>query len=146
MQARVAVGVALLYSALLAAFTIFGISKAAIVGGFLVLTVFAYGLSLRYGPPVAIMGLVFGDTLPALLGVDSPNTPVLFGYLFAVAAGTMILVRHRRWWGLGIAVLLAAVVWVIAWIVLDSEGWIWPALFLAASCALFAWATRLRFQ
>lgn len=147
-RARVlAAAVAALYGVLLSAFALGGLlSKTATASGVLALTAVALALSLRHGLAVAIVGFVGGFVSPAVIGVENPNTPVLFGYLFAIVAGTLCVVRYRGWWKLGVGVLLGAVLWVIAWIRLEGEGWVWVVLFLLASCALFAWATWRRFR
>ena len=65
------------------------ISKAAAGGGAAALTAFAIGVSLRHGMFVADLAFVGGFASPAIIGSETPNTPVLFGYLLAIAAGTL---------------------------------------------------------
>ena len=65
------------------------ISKVAAGGGAVALTAFAIGVSLRHGIFVAGLAFVGGFASPAIIGSETPNTPVLFGYLLAIAAGTL---------------------------------------------------------
>ena len=105
-QALAAAGVAALYGALFAAVALYEmISKVAAGGGAAALTAFAIGLSLRHGILVAALAFVGGFVSPAIIGSETPNTPVLFGYLLAIAAGTLGVIRVRGWWPLGWGVL-----------------------------------------
>src|SRR6266851_2849601 len=98
-QALAAAGVASLYGALFAAVALYEmISKVAAGGGAAAFTAFAIGLSLRHGMLVASLAFVGGFVSPAIIGSDPPNTPVLFGYLLAIAAGTLSVIRARGWW------------------------------------------------
>ena len=81
------------------------ISKVAAGGGAAALTAFAIGVSLRHGIFVAGLAFVGGFASPAIIGSETPNTPVLFGYLLAIAAGTLAVIRLRGWWPLGWGVL-----------------------------------------
>ena len=89
-QALAAAGVASLYGALFSAVALYDmISKVAAGGGAAALTAFAIGVSLRHGIFVAGLAFVGGFASPAIIGSETPNTPVLFGYLLAIAAGTL---------------------------------------------------------
>ena len=48
---------------------------------------------------IALLGVVGafvgGFLSPAIIGSEQPNTPVLFGYLLAIAAGTLTVIRIR---------------------------------------------------
>ena len=83
-QAMAAAGVASLYGALLSAVALYDmISKVAAGGGAAALTAFAIGVSLRHGIFVAGLAFLGGFASPAIIGSETPNTPVLFGYLLA---------------------------------------------------------------
>jgi uncharacterized membrane protein len=77
---------------------------------------------------------------------------VLFGYLLAIAAGTLAVIRHRGWWPLGWGVLAGSAVWVMAWAVLQPYEHAvtgpfelhWVGGFLVALAGLFVWATWKR--
>ena len=70
---------------------------------------------------------------------------MLFGYLLAIAAGTLAVIRHRGWWPLGWGVLAGSAA-------LDgrldvsptSSGLPWVGLFLVAVAGLFVWTTWRR--
>ncbi|HSH99021.1 MAG TPA: DUF2339 domain-containing protein [Reyranella sp.] len=144
-QAMAAAGVAALYGALFSAVSLYGmISKVAAGGGAAALTAFAIGVSLRHGILVAALAFVGGFASPAIIGSETPNTPVLFGYLFAIAAGTLGVIRHRGWWPLGWGVLAGSAGWVVIWMFADVDGLPWVALFLVGIAGLFVWTTWRR--
>jgi uncharacterized membrane protein len=144
-QALAAAGVASLYGALFAAVALYDmISKVAAGGGAATLTAFAIGVSLRHGIFVAGLAFVGGFASPAIIGSETPNTPVLFGYLLAIAAGTLWVIRLRGWWPLGWGVLAGAAIWTVLWMMSLADGLHWVGLFLVAVAGLFAWATWRR--
>lgn len=146
-QALAAAGVAALYGSLFAAVALYGmVSQFAAGGAAAALTAFAMGLSLRHGILVAALAFVGGFASPAVIGSQEPNTPVLFGYLFAIAAGTLGVIRVRGWWLLGWGVLAGAVLWTVAWMLMvaDMSELHWVGLFLVGVSALFVWATWRR--
>ena len=144
-QALAAAGVAALYGSLFAAVALYEmISKVAAGGGAAALTAFAIGLSLRHGMLVASLAFVGGFVSPAIIGSDPPNTPVLFGYLLAIAAGTLGVIRVRGWWPLGWGVLAGSAIWTVLWMLSLAGGLHWVGLFLVAVAGLFVWATWRR--
>jgi uncharacterized membrane protein len=144
-QALAAAGVASLYGALFAAVALYDmISKVAAGGGAAALTAFAIGVSLRHGMFVAGLAFVGGFASPAIIGSDTPNTPVLFGYLLAIAAGTLAVIRARGWWPLGWGVLAGSAIWTVLWMLSLASGLHWVGLFLVAVAGLFVWATWRR--
>ncbi|MEA2816323.1 MAG: hypothetical protein QOI93_4020 [Rhodospirillaceae bacterium] len=144
-QALAAAGVASLYGALFAAVALYEmISKVAAGGGAAALTAFAIGLSLRHGILVASLAFVGGFVSPAIIGSDPPNTPVLFGYLLAIAAGTLGVIRIRGWWPLGWGVLAGSAIWTALWMLSLAGGLHWVGLFLVAVAGLFVWTTWRR--
>ncbi len=148
-QALAAAGVAALYGALLSAVALYGmISKVAAGGGAAALTAFAIGLSLRHGILVAALAFVGGFLCPAIIGSEQPNTPVLFGYLLAIAAGTLAVIRLRGWWVLGWGVLAGSALWTVIWMLADPDQseLHWVGIFLVAVAGLFVWATWRRMQ
>lgn len=144
-QALAAAGVAALYGALFAAVALYDmVSKVGAGGAAAALTAFAIGVSLRHGMLVAALAFVGGFVSPAIIGSETPNTPVLFGYLLAIAAGTLGVIRHRGWWPLGWGVLAGSLAWVGIWIAAETDGLPWVALFLVAVAGLFVWTTWRR--
>jgi uncharacterized membrane protein len=148
-QALAAAGVAALYGSLLSAVALYDmISKVAAGGGAAALTAFAITLSLRHGILVAALAFVGGFLSPAIIGSEQPNTPVLFGYLLAIAAGTLTVIRIRGWWPLGWGVLAGSALWTCVWMLADPElpELHWVGLFLVALAGLFDWASWRRLQ
>ncbi|MGH8431160.1 MAG: DUF2339 domain-containing protein, partial [Solimonas sp.] len=144
-QALAAAGIASLYGALFAAVALYEmISKVAAGGGAAALTAFAIGVSLRHGIFVAALAFVGGFVSPAIIGSETPNTPVLFGYLLAIAAGTLGVIRARGWWPLGWGVLAGSAIWTVLWMLSLAGGLHWVGLFLVAVAGLFVWATWRR--
>ena len=101
-------------------------------------------LSLRHGIFVAGLAFLGGFASPAIIGSETPNTPVLFGYLLAIAAGTLGVIRLRGWWPLGWGVLAGSALWVLVWMLSGADGLIWTAAFMVAIAGLFVWATWRR--
>ena len=148
-QALAAAGVAALYGSLLSAVALYDmISKVAAGGGAAALTAFAITLSLRHGILVAALAFVGGFLSPAIIGSEQPNTPVLFGYLLAIAAGTLTVIRIRGWWMLGWGVLAGLALWTCVWMLADPDlpELHWVGLFLVALAGLFVWASWRRLQ
>lgn len=146
-QALAAAGIAALYGALFSAVSLYGmISKVAAGGGAMALTAFAIGVSLRHGIFVAGLAFVGGFASPAIIGSETPNTPVLFGYLLAIAAGTLGVIRIKGWWPLGWGVLAGSALWTVVWMLASRDGGElhWVGLFLVAVAGLFVWATWRR--
>lgn len=148
-QALAAAGVAALYGSLLSAVALYDmISKVAAGSGAAALTAFAITLSLRHGILVAALAFVGGFLSPAIIGSEQPNTPVLFGYLLAIAAGTLTVIRIRGWWVLGWGVLAGSALWTCVWMLADPDlpELHWVGLFLVALAGLFVWASWRRLQ
>lgn len=148
-QALAAAGVAALYGSLLSAVALYDmISKVAAGGGAAALTAFAITLSVRHGILVAALAFVGGFLSPAIIGSEQPNTPVLFGYLLAIAAGTLTVIRIRGWWVLGWGVLAGSALWTCIWMLADPDlpELHWVGLFLVALAGLFVWASWRRLQ
>ena len=146
-QALAAAGVAAFYGALLSAVALYDmISKVAAGGGAAALTAAAITLSLRHGIFVAALAFIGGFLSPAIIGSEQPNTPVLFGYLFAIAAGTLFVIRQRGWWVLGWGVLAGSALWTVVWMLADPNApeLHWVGLFLVGVAGLFIWATWRR--
>ncbi len=144
-QAMAAAGVAALYGALFSSVALYGmISRVAAGGGAVALTAFAIGVSLRHGIFVAGLAFVGGFASPAIIGSEAPNTPVLFGYLLAIATGTLWVIRLRGWWPLGWGVLAGSALWTVVWMFSGADGLRWVGLFLVAVAGLFVWATWRR--
>ncbi|BBD98793.1 DUF2339 domain-containing protein [Sphingobium amiense] len=111
-QALAGAGLATLYAVILAAANLYhlmgpGMAFAGLAG----VTALAMGLSLRFGPPSAMLGLVGGLAAPALAGADEPNIPLLSCYLALTVGGLCALSRTQRWMWLGVGALIGGAGW-----------------------------------
>lgn len=144
-QALAGAGIADLYGSLFAATTLYHLVPPWIgFGAMAGVTALALLMSLRFGSPIAVLGLIGGYATPALVHGD-PNTPLLFGYLFIVCAGLTAIARGRQWWWLSLPAQLVAYGWVVGWLYL---GWaandaFWLSLFLVAIGVTSAAADRI---
>ncbi len=151
-QLLVGAGIVAQFGALFAAVALYDLMPRWFGGALaFVLTSMSIGLALRFGSIVAGLGFLGGVAAPAFLGGDAPNAVTLFGYLFALSAGTLAVIRHRGWWWLGWGVLVGTLVWSGLWaagVAMDENGFRagarWAGVFQVAVMALFAWATWQR--
>lgn len=137
-QALSGAGIAVLYVSLFAATTLYDLLPSYVgLVGMAAVTAGAVLLSLRFGLPIALLGLVGGFVTPLLIGSRHPQASVLFIYLFLVVLGMMAVVRRQRWWVLSIPTVIGALVWVLAWLVSEftPSDSIWLGLFLIAVSA-----------
>lgn len=119
-QALSGAGIASLYASVLVAANVYHLIGAGT--GFLglsVITAAALGLSLRFGAPSAVLGLVGGLAAPALVGSGEPNVPLLAVDLALTIAGLVGVSRQRRWPWLALAALLGGASWSL-WLVLSA--------------------------
>jgi len=79
--------------------------------GMAVVTACAALLSLRFGAPSAVLGLLGGLAAPALVGSAAPNIPLLSLYLALTVGGLSAVSRHQRWWWLGAMALAGGFGW-----------------------------------
>lgn len=111
-QALAGAGIASLYASILV-----GVNLYALIGpmtafaAMAVVTALAMALSLRFGPPSALLGLVGGLAAPALVGAGEPNVPLLTLYLALAVAGLSVLSRAQRWMWLGASALAGGLGW-----------------------------------
>jgi uncharacterized membrane protein len=151
-QALAAAGVASLFGTLLASVALYDMIPRFFAGALaMALTAIAIGLALRHGPFVAALGFVGGVLSPIFLGTQTPNIPLLFGYLLTISIGTLAVIRHRGWWWLGWGVLAGDAMWSLTWLALRAADWrkhegdvLWVGLFQVAVACLFVWATWRR--
>ncbi len=97
-QSLAGAGVATLYGTLYMAAEIYGLIG--VPTAFLlvvVVTAIAFALSLRHGPPTALMGLLGGFAAPWVAGMGASNLPTLLLYLAVFIAALFRLAVWRRW-------------------------------------------------
>jgi uncharacterized membrane protein len=143
-------GLLAIYVSLYAAHAIFGLlgpTTAFVAIG--LVSYSALALSLRQGPFVAVLGLLGGFLVPALVTSPDPQASPLFLYLFLLTAGCLLVMVWRRWWWFAFLALSGALSWPVLWL-----AWTWtPADQFALSAyglglaLLFAvLSTRLPFK
>lgn len=121
-QALSGAGIATLYAAIMVAANVYQL-----VGPLLaflalaLITAAALGLSLRFGPPSALLGLAGGLAAPAMVGAVEPNVPLLAVYLGLTIAGLAGVARARRWPWLALAALIGGIGWGM-WMVVASSA------------------------
>lgn len=126
-QALSGAGVATLYAAIMVAANVYGLIGPLLAFVTLALvTASALALSLRFGPPSALLGLVGGLAAPALVGALEPNVPLLAIYLALTITAMTGVARMRRWPWLAIAALAGGAGWSV-WMIfvggaLDTLG------------------------
>jgi uncharacterized membrane protein len=97
-QSLAGAGVATLYGTLYMAAEIYGLIGVGTAFALVVVTtVIAFALSLRHGPPTALMGLIGGFAAPWVAGMGSANLPTLLLYLAVFIAALFGLAVWRRW-------------------------------------------------
>ena len=123
-QALAGAGLATLYFSLLAAHGLYGlVGTGTAFAGLAGVTALAMGLSLRFGAPSALLGLVGGLAAPALVEAGSPNVPLLSCYLALAVAGLCVLSRTQRWMWLGVSALIGGAGWGVALLVIGALDW-----------------------
>ncbi len=129
-------GIAILYISVFAATSYYQLLPNVL--GFLsmaVITAVAVVLSLRHGPPIALLGLIGGFLTPALVGSKSPSAALLFVYLYLLFVGLMFILKRQKWWDLSILMLLGNFLWIGLWLEssFTPSDTIWLGLFLLAT-------------
>lgn len=116
-EGLVAAGIAVLYGALYAAHQLYHFVPYQIAIGLMVgLTIVAVLLSIRHGPIVAFIGLLGGFAMPWLMVGLQPNAVVLFGYLFCLLLGLLVVQQQHGWgWLLPLATA-ASLIWAAVWL------------------------------
>jgi uncharacterized membrane protein len=97
-QSLAGAGIASLYGTLYMASEIYGLVVLPTSFVLVVLvTILAFALSLRHGPPTALMGLIGGFAAPWVAGMGASNLPTLLLYLAVFIAALFGLAVWRRW-------------------------------------------------
>ncbi|MFI4859804.1 MAG: DUF2339 domain-containing protein [Phycisphaerales bacterium JB063] len=120
-EALCGAGVAVLFGTVYAGHNLYGLISPGWGYTLLVLiTAGAVVLSLRFGRPVALLGLVGGFALPPLLGAQTPGRPAMVVYLLALELGVLAVTRKRGWVGISALTLLGSVVWALGYTLLGG--------------------------
>jgi uncharacterized membrane protein len=116
-QALSGAGLATLYATILMASNGYGlIGPLAAFSGMALVTAGALALSIRFGPPSALLGLAGGLATPALVGSLQPDVPMLSVYLALTIGGLTAVSRMQRWAWLGISALVGGAGWSL-WLI-----------------------------
>ncbi len=138
-QSLTGAGIAVLYGSLYAATTLYELIPSFLgLSAMAALTFTALVLSLRYGPPIALLGLIGGFLTPAMIQSGNPSAPALFLYLYFVLAGLLVLIRREQWWLLSLPGVAGAFGWAACWLFagyFTPGDTIWLGLFLLAVSA-----------
>ena len=114
-QALAGAGIATLYATVLVAANVYRlIGPLTAFAAMALLTLLAGGLSLRFGAPSAVLGLIGGLAAPALVGSVTPDVPLLAAYLALAVGGLCALSRDQRWLWLGASALIGGFGWGLA--------------------------------
>ncbi len=124
-QALVGAGILILYAAPYGGLVLYRLfSNGTCTAAMVVVTAAALLLSLRHGPPTAVMGLIGGFAIPYLVGDRSQSAIPLLVYLGLLDAALFGLAGRRGW------------TWLAAAASLVSFGWMIPLLFWSPDDAL----------
>ncbi|GAB5480458.1 MAG: hypothetical protein Pars92KO_02150 [Parasphingorhabdus sp.] len=116
-------GIAVLYATLYMAselYQLLGLYTA--LGGVVAVTILAFVLSQRHGPPTAIMGLLGGFAAPYVAGLGPESVAPLLIYLGVFTAGLFGLAIHRGWAWLALLATGGSVIWTTALLFMDLSG------------------------
>ena len=122
-QSLAGAGIGSLYAATLAAANLYGlIGPGTAFAGLALITALAMLLSLRFGAPSAVLGLVGGLATPAVIQAGAPNVPLLAGYIAVVVGSLTLLSRRQRWMWLGVSALIGGAGWSLLMILMGGLG------------------------
>ncbi|MES2442750.1 MAG: DUF2339 domain-containing protein [Pseudomonadota bacterium] len=112
-QALAGAGTASFYATLYMAAQIYHlVSSPAAFVLMLLVTALAMALSLRHGPPTAVMALIGGFVAPLIAGFDAAGIGPLLVYLGLFVAALFGLAVHRGWGWLALAATGAGFAWI----------------------------------
>jgi uncharacterized membrane protein len=117
-QALSAGGLAAVFASIYAASALYGfIGPAVTLAALAVTALAAFSLSVVQGPLTAIVGLLGGFALPALMESAEPFAPGLFGYFAVILIAAMAVMVWRPVLWLVAAAIAASAFWVLIWLV-----------------------------
>ncbi len=116
-------GIAVLYATLYMASELYGLfGLAASLGSVVAVTILAFILSQRHGPPTVIMGLLGGFAAPYVAGLGPDSVAPLLIYLGVFTAGLFGLAIHRGWAWLALLATGGGVIWATVLLLMNVGG------------------------
>ncbi len=134
-QALAGAGICVLYGVVYSANQLYNlIDSLTAFAGFVTITAIAIRLSLRFGSPIAFMGLIGGFVAPGIVGQSEPNAMLMFGYLYMLFLGITETLKKNLRWAFSLTALVCSYAWVIIWseLFLRPGDSVWISLFLVA--------------
>lgn len=115
-QSLAGAGIAILYFISFAGVKLYEIIPYGVgFGAMFCTTILALLLSLRYGTPIALMGMVSGFVTPALMSNGSGDAVSLFSYLAMMNIAFMVIAHQKRnLWLSGLSLIFSSI-WVGIW-------------------------------
>lgn len=105
------------YSSLYAAGQLFDfLSPPVTFGAMAAVSAAAAIVAILHGPFLALLSVFGGFLTPALVTTDQPSGWTLFGYLFALVVGGLVLARLQAWLWVAWLALAGSVIWSVVWI------------------------------
>jgi len=122
-QSIAGAGIASLYATLYMASELFGLlGLTSALIGVIAITILAFILSQKHGPPTAIMGLLGGFAAPYIAGLGPESVAPLLIYLGVFTAGLFGLAIHRGWAWLALLATGGSALWSTALLLMDIAG------------------------
>ena len=136
-QSLTGAGIVVLYASIYAATSLYHILLQSVgFMGMAAVTLGAVLLSLQYGVPIALLGLVGGFATPMLIAAQEPSVTSLFLYLYIVFAALFFVMQRQAWWKSAMLTVGGGFLWVALWLdrgFTTGDG-VWLCLFLLALC------------
>jgi uncharacterized membrane protein len=138
-------GIAILYLAIFAAFSFYGLIPPLLALGLaLLVTVTAAGLALRYESiTIAMLGIIGGFLTPVLLGERLPDQRILLAYVLVLDLGVLALATFRNWRWFTLLGLLGSLALFAFWLDRLEPGLLLSQLGITAIFIIFMGATTL---
>ena len=138
-------GLAILYLAIFAAFSLYGLIPASwALGFFFLVTLTAAGLALRYESfVIAVLGILGGFATPLLLAEQLPDQRVLLAYVLVLDLGVLALATFRNWRWFTLLGLIGSLILYQFWRLELDPGLLLASVGITVIFLIFVAATTL---
>ncbi len=138
-------GLAILYLAIFAAFSLYGLIPASwALGFFFLVTLTAAGLALRYESfVIAVLGILGGFATPLLLAEQLPDQRVLLAYVLVLDLGVLALATFRNWRWFTLLGLIGSLILYQFWRLELDPGLLLASVGITVIFLIFVGATTL---